>query len=92
MIDNCFFLQMVKAVSDARDNALGIFNAIFSSQQEGRSSYKSCFSCYFYQSLSKTTTAVVIKSNVALVTPPSQQNITKLEVQRWAVMMDLKDI
>lgn len=80
IIENCFILQIVKTVSDTRDNALGIFNAIFPSQQE-RSCYKSCFSCCFHQSLSKTTKAAVIKLNVALVTPPSQQNVTKLEVQ-----------
>lgn len=91
MTENCFILQIVITVSDARDNALAIFNAIFPSRQERRSSYKSCFSCYFHQSLSKTTKAAVIKPNVALVTLPSQQNVTKLEVQQWAVMMDMKD-
>lgn len=33
-------IQIVKTVSGARDNAVGIFDAIFPSQQEGRS-YKS---------------------------------------------------
>lgn len=38
MVKHCFFLQIVKTVSDARDKAVGVFGAIFPSQQEGRSS------------------------------------------------------
>ena len=78
MVENHFFLQTVKTVSDARDNAVGIFNAIFPSQQEGRSSYRSCFSCYFCQSVNKNTKAAVIKLNMALVTPPSQKEYKKI--------------
>lgn len=65
-------------MSDAGDNAVGLFNAIFPSQQEGKSSYKSCFSCYFCQSVNKNTKAAVIKSNVALATPPSQKEYNKI--------------
>lgn len=78
MAENCFFLQIVKTVSDARDNAVGIFDAIFPSQRKGRSSYKSCFSCYFCHSVNKNTKAAVIKLNVALVTPPSQKGYNKI--------------
>jgi len=78
MVENFLFLQRVKTASDAKDNAVGIFDAVFPSQQEGRSSYKSSFSCYFCQAANKNTKAAVIKLNLALVTLLSQKEYNKI--------------